>query len=79
MTLLSRSLQYYRRITANKVAPLDQLQTRLIYCNSFTIEASSYKSQYEKPLNEMTIGLKLGESKIPQNIYLDSLILITNT
>ena len=42
MTRLSQSLQCDRRITANKVALIIQLQTRFIYYNLFTIKAPCY-------------------------------------
>lgn len=38
-THLSRSQQCYQRITANKVVPLSELQTRLTLCNLFTLKA----------------------------------------
>ena len=49
MKRLSQSVQYNQRITANKVAPLIQQQTHLIFHNFFTIKPpiiKSFKSSY---------------------------------
>ena len=43
ITSLSRSPKYYRRITANKMSPLIQFQTRFIHWNFFTIKAPPLK------------------------------------